>query len=102
MHSSEDLQIKALLQRQWPAPPASPEAGARLLAAARATPRRGSVGWRWALPGAAVAATALASLWTLVPGERAPITPASAVSVRLTDEDMMSYVFATYTLEETL
>jgi hypothetical protein len=102
MKPSEDLALKALLEQHWQAPAASPMAVARLLEAAKAAPRQSPrVFLRWALPGAAVAAALLLGLWVAVPGVRTPLAPGTALSASLTDEDMMSYVFATYQLEET-
>jgi anti-sigma-K factor RskA len=96
--NQDDIALKVLLERHWQAPMAAPDAIARLTEATRQRPSR----WRWALPGAAVAAALLLGLWvaqSFVPVQKA--VPTTAVA-SLSDEDMMSYVFATYELEETL
>jgi hypothetical protein len=97
--TQDDLALKHLLERHWQPPMAAPDAIARLTdAAAQPQPSR----WRWALPGAAVAVALLLGLWAAMPPvpvrEIAPTTRLTSLS----DEDMMSYVFATYELEETL
>jgi hypothetical protein len=99
MHDPTDHHLKAMLQQHWQAPPASSDAAARLLEAARTLPSApfGSrAGARWTLPGAAVAA-ALAALWLVSPRPAPPV-----VQTDLDDEAVMAYVFATYDLEETL
>jgi anti-sigma-K factor RskA len=97
--NQDDLALKTLLERHWQPPVATPDAMARLTdAATRPQPSR----WRWALPGGAIAAALLLGLWAAMPlvpvRETAPVRAIAS----MTDNDMMSYVFATYQLEETL
>jgi hypothetical protein len=96
--TQDDLALKTLLERHWQAPAAAPDAIARLTQAARQQPSR----WRWALPGAAVAAALLLGLWGVMPLMSVRESAPTKTVASLTEEDMMSYVFATYQLEETL
>ncbi len=94
MHDPIDPKLKAMLEQHWQAPAASPDATARLLQAARATPLGvgGRLWQRWTLPGAAAAA-AIAALWLVNPR-------ALPVQTEINDDVLLSYVFATYELEE--
>jgi hypothetical protein len=95
--NQDDIALKALLERHWQAPMAAPDAIVRLTNAAQRPSR-----WRWALPGAAVAAALLLGMWVAQPFVPVREAVPAAARVSLSDEDMMSYVFATYQLEETL
>jgi hypothetical protein len=92
--SPEDRALQALLAQHWQAPAASCGATQRLLAAAEAAPKMQR--WRWALPGVAVAATLLAAVWVMVPTQK------NISTAHVSDEEVMSYMFATYELEEIL
>jgi hypothetical protein len=103
MNDSDDSTFKAALKQAWTVPDAPDTAKMRVLAAAAnihpaKTTRKTS---RWLFSLSAMAATVVAAvLFGSTLQKPAPASPTA--SAQLTDEEMLNYVFATYSLEETL
>ncbi len=103
MSDIDDPKFKAALTRGWHVPDPSDAAKARLLCAAEfihsaKTKQKIS---RWIIASSAIAATFFAAIVVLPTAQKTPTTSIQS-STPLTDEEMLNYVFATYSLEETL
>jgi anti-sigma factor RsiW len=99
-----DTDIRDLLAERWTPPPPAADALSRVLAIAEQAPapqlvRRSPVRWRWAVPGALMAA-GLAGLLLLT--QRPDPTPVVALDDPALQSDALAHVFATDVDEEWL